>query len=742
MNPLSKIQSVELQLAGRVLKLSTGLFANQAHGAVVASLGDTQVLATALMSDRPRQDIDFFPLMVDYEERFYATGKIKGSRFIKREGRPSDNAILTARLIDRPIRPLFPYGVTNDVQIIATVLSADMEVDPATTGIIAASAALMLSGMPFQGPVAAVRMGYVADESGKEKLIVNPTYEQVEKGRLDLVVAGTLDAITMVEAACKEVPENILLEALEMAHKEIKKICELQVQLRAKFNPAPRAPIFAVENEEAKKAVAESVTPAMLETIKGVTKHEVKGHIHTIEDMLIEKYAPQIKEGVMSAGQLKGQLNTLLENHMRTEILEHDRRVDGRKLDEIRPISCVAGIIPRTHGSALFQRGETQALTLTTLGSPGAAQIIDTMDVDVVKRYIHHYNFPPFSVGEVKPLRGTSRREVGHGDLAERALIPVLPTKEEFPYTMRLVSEILSCNGSSSMASVCGSTLSLMDAGVPIKRPVAGIAMGLVTADNFDGKNGVYKILTDIQGLEDFAGDMDFKVTGTTEGITALQMDVKVKGLSLDIMNEALTRAKKARLAILDEMIAVLPTHRDHLSPYAPLITTIRVLVDQIREVIGKGGEMIKKITAETGCEIDIEQDGLVTITAPDQIKGKAAMDWIEKITYIPNAGDTFEGTVTRLMDFGAFVEFAPGKEGLVHISAWDYARVNRMEDVTKVGDKVMVKLLEIDDQGRYNLSRKATMQAPEGYVEEARPPRRPSFGGPRRGGSGGGRRF
>lgn len=723
---------VQLNLAGRTLTISTGVFANQADGAVVASLGETQVLATSLMSDSPREGVDFFPLMVDFEERFYASGKIKGSRFIKREGRPSDNAVLTARLIDRPIRPLFQKGTANDVQIIATVLSADLEVDPSTTGIIAASAALIISGMPFQGPVGAVRIGYITDSDGKEQLIINPTYEQIEQGKLDLVVAGTLDAITMVEAACKEVSEDLLLAALEMAHKHIKKICALQLELKDMLNPSPIAAHVREKNAEADKAVRNVITEDMLEKVAGETKHAVKEKIHALETLLAEKYAKQIEEEVFSENNLKEVLNEMIEKHMRKKILQHEKRFDGRALDEIRPLECAVGIIPRTHGSGFFQRGETQALTLTTLGSPGSAQIIDTMDVDMVKRYMHHYNFPPFSVGEVKPLRGTSRREIGHGDLAERALLPVIPPKEVFPYTIRVVSEILSCNGSSSMASVCGSTLSLMDAGVPITQPVAGIAMGLITSENFDGKKGSYKILTDIQGMEDFAGDMDFKVAGSSRGVTALQMDIKVKGISIEIMREALERAKKARLHILDFMLKVIPSPRDHLSQYAPLITTIRIQPEQIREVIGKGGETIQKITMDTGCEIDIEQDGMVTITAPNQEKGQTAMEWIKKITYIPKVGDVFEGKVTRIMEFGAFVEFIPGKEGLVHISQLDHRRVDRVEDVVKLGDIIKVKLVEIDDQGRYNFSRKALLPVPPGVTPTSDIPRRPP---PRRSG-------
>lgn len=734
---MDKTFEVSLNLAGRVLTLGTGVFANQAQGAVVASLGDTQVLATALMTDTPRDNVDFFPLIVDYEERFYASGKIKGSRFIKREGRPSDNAILTARLIDRPIRPLFPKGTTNDTQVIATVLSADLEVDPGTTGIVAASAALLISGIPFQGPVGAVRIGYIKDSEGREQLIINPTYEQVEKGRLDLVVAGTADAITMVEAAAKEVPEALLLQALELAHRHIKKLCALQLELRDKVTPKTVAPKIQEENEAAAKAVSETVTEAMMGKVTGKTKREVKERVHEIEEMLFEKFAAEIGNEVFTKGHLKSVLEGVLEDHMRKNVLQHEKRIDGRAVDEIRPLSSRVGVIPRTHGSGLFQRGETQVLSLTTLGAPGAAQIIDTMDVDMVKRYMHHYNFPPFSVGEVKPLRGPSRREVGHGDLAERAILPVIPPKEVFPYTIRVVSEVLSCNGSSSMGSVCGSTLSLMDAGVPLTAPVAGIAMGLITSEDFDGVRGTYKILTDIQGMEDFAGDMDFKVAGTMEGITALQMDIKVKGISIEIMREALERAKKARVQILEHMLQTIASPRDHLSPFAPLITTIRIAPEQIREVIGKGGETIQKITLETECEIDIEQDGLVTITAPNQEKGQAATDWIKKITYIPKVGDVFEGKVTRMMEFGAFVEFSPGKEGLVHISQLEHRRVNRVEDVLKLGDMVKVKLVEIDDQGRYNLSRKACLPRPEGMVDVPEPPagRRPPprRAGPRR---------
>jgi len=700
-------KTFSMDLAGRKLTIETGLLANQSHGAVTVSLGDTIVFSSAMMGG-VREGTDFFPMMVDYEEKYYAAGKIKGSRFVKREGRPSEKAVLNSRLIDRPIRPLFPKGVVNDVQIICSVLSADLEVDPATTGLIAASAALCISGMPFQGPIGAVRVGLVKDESGAEKLVINPTYEQEDKGRLDLVVAGTAEAITMVEAACSEVDEETMLKALEMAHVEIKKICQLQEDFKAAYKKPALEVTIVADNDDVKKAVSETFTKVDFDTVKGKTKGETKGKIHELEDKLIEKYKSQIEAKTMSTGGLKGALLHAIEQNMRNNILEKEQRIDGRKIDEIRPISCQVGLLPRPHGSALFQRGETQALSITTLGSPGSAQIVDTMDEDVIKRYMHHYNFPPFSVGEVKPLRGPSRRDIGHGDLAERSLIPVLPSKEEFPYTIWVVSEIMSCNGSSSMASVCGSTLSLMHAGVPIKKPVAGIAMGLISKDK-DITQG-YKILTDIQGMEDFAGDMDFKVTGTDAGINALQMDIKVKGLTIEVMREALQRAKQARVFVLEEMKKTISAPNKELSKYAPLIMNMMINPDLIKVVIGKGGETIQKITAECGVEIDIEQDGLVVITAKDQVSGQKAVDWIKRLTYVPKAGEVFDAKVVKLMEFGAFVEFLPGKEGLVHISQLAKTRVNKVEDVVKVGDTIKVKLLEIDDQGRYNLSHKATL--------------------------------
>jgi polyribonucleotide nucleotidyltransferase len=686
------------ELAGRTFSLQTGELALQASGAVVVTLGDTKILATATMSKKGREGATFFPLSCDYEERFYATGKIKGSRFIKRQGRPSDNAILNSRLIDRPIRPLFPKGIINEVQIMCTVLSADLEVDPAPMAITAASAALSISGMPFEGPIAGVQIGMV-----DEKLIVNPTYEEIEEGDLDLVVAGTKDAITMVEAGAKEVDEETMLKALELAHKHIKELCMLQEKFMKKYKKEDLDYIVVKTPQEVIDKVSDFVTDDMLDGIVGKTKKEVNKKKEELEKKVLEFCASDIEEEKFTEGEAKDALLTLFEKRMRHNILEHEKRIDGRSIDEVRPLTCKLDLLPRAHGSALFQRGETQALTVTTLGSPGAAMIVDTMDEDTTKRYMHFYNFPPFSVGEVRPNRGPGRREIGHGALAERALVPVIPTEEEFPYTMLLNSEIMTCNGSSSMASVCGSSLSLMAAGVPIKKHVSAIAMGLMT----DGK-GKYKILSDIQGMEDFAGDMDFKVAGTSDGITALQMDIKIKGLSIDLMREALGRAKESRSFVMNAMSQVIAAPKTEMSKYAPLIIGMQIDPDKIRDVIGKGGETIQGIIKECEVEIDINDEGIVTITAPDQEKGDCARKKVELITYEPQVGDTFEGKVVRIMDFGAFVEFAPGKDGLVHISKLAHHRVNKVEDVVKLGDKVKVKLVEVDDQGRYNLSMKA----------------------------------
>jgi polyribonucleotide nucleotidyltransferase len=722
---------LEGEIASRKFTLETGKLANQATGSAVVSLGDTVLLATAVIST-PRPGCDFFPLSCDYEEKYYATGKIKGSRFIKREGRPSDAAVLRSRMIDRPIRPLFPKGTTNDIQIIVTVLSADLEVDPATTAINAASAALMTSGAPFAGPIGAVRIGMIDD-----KLIVNPTYEEEEKGDLVLTVAGTLDAITMVEAGSNEISDEKMLEALEMAHGEIKKICEMQVELKKKVNPEAVDVIVGEKNEDAVAALEEVITKADLDTVSGKLKKEIKTAIHTLEEKLIAAKEKEIEEEKFSEGELKDLLNDKFEKNLRVNILEKDLRIDGRKLNEVRELNCEVGTLPRTHGSGLFNRGETQILTIATLGGPGKAQIIDTMDKDYERFYMHEYNFPPFSVGESGRRFGPGRREIGHGDLAERALIPVLPEKEKFPYTMRVVSETLSCNGSSSMGSVCGSTLSLMDAGVPIKNPVSAIAMGMVTDKDAEGKFENYKILSDIQGFEDFAGDMDFKVARTKQGITALQMDIKVKGVSTEILKEALAQAQAGCDEILAAMLKTIPEPRKELNKNAPLIESVKIDPDKIREVIGKGGETIQKITKECEVEMDIDDEGIVTITAPDQEKGEKAKKWVEQIVYVPKAGDEFDGKVVRIMDFGAFVELTPGKDGMVHISALAPNRIEKVEDAVKVGDPIKVKVVEVDAMGRINLTR----IMPDGTVIE-RAPRPPRPSGPRNGGGRPPRRF
>ena len=720
--PGAKPQKVAGDLAGRAFVIETGKLAKQAHGSAVVSLGETVILATAVVA-KAREGADFFPLSCDYEEKYYAAGKIKGSRFIKREGRPSDAAVLRSRMIDRPIRPLFPKGTTNEVQIIATILSADLEVDPGTTAINAASAALMVSGAPFAGPIGAVRIGLVED-----KLIVNPTYEEEESGNLVLTVAGTADAITMVESGSNEISDEKMLEALELAHTEIKKICKLQVDLKAKVKPEEIELTLAEKNEDAVKAVEELISKKDLDTIAGKQKKEIKDAVHTLEEKLISAKEKEIEEEKFTEGELKNLLNEKFEKNLRANILEKDLRIDGRKLDEVRELNCEVGVLPRTHGSGLFNRGETQIMTIVTLGGPGKAQIIDTMDKDYERFYMHEYNFPPFSVGESSRRFGPGRREIGHGDLAERALIPVLPEKEKFPYTMRVVSETLSCNGSSSMGSVCGSTLSLMDAGVPIARPVSAIAMGMVTDKDESGKFKTHKILSDIQGFEDFAGDMDFKVARTEQGITALQMDIKVKGVSTAILKEALTQAQKGCDEIQAAMLKAIPEARKELNKHAPLIESVKIDPDKIRDVIGKGGETIQKITAECGVEMDIDDAGIVTITAPDQESGEKAKKWVEQIVYVPKAGDEFDGKVVRIMDFGAFVEILPGKDGMVHISALAPGRIEKVEDAVKVGEKIKVKVIEIDRMGRINLTR----VMPDGTVIERAP--RPS-GPPRRDG-------
>ncbi len=702
MNYFKEVKEVKHVLNGQEISIKTGQYANQADGSVTITIGETVVLAAATMGSA-REGVDFFPMMVDYEEKFYASGKINSNRFMKREGRPSDNAVLTARLIDRPLRPLFPEGMNNDVQIICTVISADLISDPSVIALNAASAALMVSGMPFKGPVGAVRVGMIDGE-----FVLNPNYEEKLSGQLDLLVAGTLDAITMVEAGASEISPEKMIEALEFGHKYIVELCALQNKLYELVKPEPKAYGTFERDEELVAKITAALAETDLESVKGVTKKEFKVNLSALEEKAIAHFATEIEAGTISKGFLKGIVLEAVENTMRKNVIAKGARYDGRTPEQIRPIKTEVGIFPRPHGTGMFQRGETQVVSFATLGSPNSAQIIDSMDEETKKSYIHHYNFPPYSVGEVKPLRGVGRREIGHGFLAERALEPVLPSKEVFPYTIRVVSETFACNGSSSMASVCGSTLALMDAGVPISAPVAGIAMGLITDDS-----GAYKILTDIQGLEDFAGDMDFKVAGTKNGITALQMDIKLTGLSLNIMKEAIAQAGTALTFILAEMAKTIAEPRAQLSKYAPLIKTIHIDPDYIRDVIGKGGETIQKITGETGCEISIEQDGSVVITAPNQEAYDAAESTIKAIAFSPEIGQEFDGKVARVEAYGAFVEIAPGKSGLVHVSKIAPFRVEKVADFVKEGQILRVKVVNIDDQGRIDLSHK------EFYKEE-----------------------
>ncbi len=692
-----------LQLGGRELCISTGVYAGQANGAVTVRYGDTVVLATAVMSKKAGPSRGYFPLMVDYEERYYAAGKIKGSRFIKREGRPSDAAVLSGRAVDRTVRPLFNARMRNEVQVIATTLSFDGENDPDLVAMIASSAALAISDIPWNGPIGAVRVGKSA-----AGFILNPlTEEREDEGaELDLLLSGTKDKINMIEAGAKEITEAEMAEAFVFGFENVQKIASF-IEDIAKEVGKPKVSPSLLEGpagfDEALKDFLR--TTDLIEVLFAtVSKEEKEASVREIE----EKMAAFIAEKYPEEASKLGEVATLIMDEFQDEalhekILKEKTRPDGRGVDEIRPIWCEVGVLPRTHGTGVFTRGETQALTVTTLGPPGAEMIIDTMETDEKKRYMHFYNFPPYSVGEVRPMRGPGRREVGHGALAEKALLPVLPSKEEFPYTILLVSEVLSSNGSSSMASTCGSTLSLMDAGVPIKKPVAGVAMGIIM-----GKDGEYEVLSDIQGLEDHFGDMDFKVAGTKDGITAMQMDVKIDGLTPGILGKAIAQAKNSRMFILGKMLEVIKEPRAEMSPYAPRIITLHINPEKIRDVIGPGGKMINRIIDETGVDIDIEDDGSVFITSADETSSKAAVEWIKNITREVVVGELFQGRITRLMNFGAFAEILPNQEGLIHISELADHRVEQVEDVVKVGDIVPVIVKEIDDQGRINLSHKA----------------------------------
>jgi len=696
-----------LQIGGRILEIETGLLAGQANGAVTARYGDTVVLATAVMSEKASRISGYFPLMVDFEERYYAAGKIKGSRFIKREGRPSDDAILAGRAVDRTVRPLFNHRMRNDVQVIVTVLSYDGENDPDTIAIIAASTALSLSNIPWNGPVAAVRVGRANGE-----FILNPVNGEVTEGDLDLLLSGSIDKINMIECGAKEVSETDMLSAFKFGQDAIAKIAAFISSIQKEIGKEKSEPALVKGTDEFEAKVKEILlAEGLAEALYDKNKQVIEEKTKAISEKVGEYITSNFSEGVDKLKEIAEIVTEEVSDEIVHEnILTKEQRPDGRKLDEIRHIECQIGILPRTHGTGLFTRGETQALTVTTLGSPGDQQIIDTMEVDMKKRYIHHYNFPPFSVGEVRPMRGPGRREIGHGALAEKALIPVLPGKEEFPYTMLLVSEILSSNGSSSMASTCGSTLSLMDAGVPIKRPVSGIAMGIIVDQQqaVSSKQQAFKVLTDIQGLEDHYGDMDFKVAGTTEGITAMQMDVKVDGVTIDMLEAVLNQSHGNRLDILKMITDTISVPRAEMSQYAPRIIVMQINPEKIRNVIGTGGKVINEIIDETGVEIDIEDDGSVFITSPDEASAQKAKDWIYNLTREVKAGEVFNARVTRIMNFGAFAEILPGQEGLIHVSEIADRRIEKVEDVLKVGDIIPVKVKEIDSQGRINLSAKA----------------------------------
>ncbi|WP_053957387.1 polyribonucleotide nucleotidyltransferase [Inediibacterium massiliense] len=691
-------------IGNRTLTVEVGKVAQLANGSALLRYGDTVLLVTAVASSEPKTGIDFFPLSVDYEERLYSVGKIPGG-FIKREGRPTEKAILTSRLIDRPIRPLFPKGFRNDVQVVATVLSVDQDSTPDVVAMIGSSVALSISDIPFDGPTGSVIVGLIDGE-----FIINPTLEQREKSQMHLVVSGTKDAIMMVEAGADIIPEETMLEGILFAHEEIKKIVAFIEDIVKEVGKEKIEVELYKVNEEIEKEVREFATQKMLSAIKTVDKLERNENMDAVKAETIEYFAEKYPDDLKDVSET---LYQITKEQVRAMITKDGIRPDNRSAEEIRPISSEVSILPRTHGTGLFTRGQTQVLTVATLGAIGDAQVIDGLGVEESKRYMHHYNFPPYSVGEARFLRGPGRREIGHGALAERALEPVIPSEEKFPYTIRLVSEVLSSNGSTSQASVCGSTLALLDAGVPISAPVAGIAMGLIKEENN------VAILSDIQGMEDFLGDMDFKVAGTKDGVTAIQMDIKIHGIDKEILQRALEQARKGRLHILDKMSEAITTPREELSPYAPRIIHIHIDPDKIRDVIGAGGKVISKIIEETNVKIDIEDDGRVFITASNMEDGNKAVQIIEGIVKEAQVGEIYLGKVIKILNFGAFVEILPGKEGLLHISQIAKEKIPKVEDVLKVGDEVQVKVIEIDKQGRINLSRKVLLQDEEAKEEE-----------------------
>jgi len=686
----------ETEIAGRKLVVETGLLANQASAAVTVRYGDTVVLATAVMSPNAREGVNYFPLMVDYEEKFYASGKIKGSRFIKREGRPTDEAVLNGRLIDRTLRPLFDQQMRNEVQVIVTVLSIDQENDPALVGAVAASTALAISDIPWNGPIGAVRIG---EKEGK--VVVNPVNGDSAASTYGIFACGIEGKINMIETGANEVAKEKLFEAFVEGQKVIDQIVVFIKSIQKEIGKPKSEALLIAPDADFKKEIlekfADMIAPALYQK-----DHAIQTKL---QNELFAEVAQYVKEKYPTDANAKKELalaviDSEMENIFKKRVLEKDERPDGRKLDEVRPISCVVGLLPRTHGSALFTRGETQALSIVTLGGPGMEQIIDTMELDEKKRFMHHYNFPPFSVGEVKPMRGPGRRDIGHGALVEKALTIVAPDKDKFPYTIRTVSEVLSSNGSSSMASTCASNLALLDAGVPMKAVIGGISIGIVV-----GTDGKYKLLSDIQGPEDHFGGMDFKIAGSKKGITAIQLDVKVDGLTSDMIRDTLEQSEKNRIAIIDIMNETLSAPRAEMSQYAPRIIIIKINPEKIRDVIGPGGKIINQIIDETGVEIDIEDDGSVFITAANPEAGKKASDWVTNLTREVMAGEIFEGRITRLMNFGAFAEVLPGQEGLIHISEISEQRTEKVEDALEVGQMVTVKVKEIDSLGRINLT-------------------------------------
>ena len=684
-------------VGGRLLQMEIGKVCELANGQVMVRYGDTVVNVTACASKEPRPDIDFFPLSCDYEEKMYAVGKIPGG-FIKREGRPSERAVLNSRLMDRPLRPLFPKGFFNDVQVVATVMSVDPDCSPEIVAMIGSSVALAISDIPWEGPTASVLIGMVDGE-----FVVNPTLAQRQASTLHLVVSGTKEAIMMVEAGAQEVPEDVILDAIMFAHEEIKKIIVFIDEIIAEIGKPKMAVNLYKVPEEIDQAVREYAEGKMRTAIQTYDKMERLENMDAVEVETKEYFAETYPENEKDIANV---LYNITKEQVRSLILDDEIRPDNRKHTEIRPIWCETGILPRTHGTGLFTRGQTQVLSVVTLGALGEAQTIDGITEEEEKRYMHHYNFPPYSVGEAGRMKSPGRREIGHGALAERAIVPVLPTEEEFPYAIRVVSEVLSSNGSTSMGSTCGSCLALMDAGVPIKKPVAGIAMGLIERVEEDGSSKM-AILSDIQGMEDFLGDMDFKVAGTADGVTAIQMDIKVHGLSREVLEKALAQAKEGRMFIMNKMLEVIPAPKPELSPYAPRIISMQIDPDKIRTVIGPGGKTINRIIADTGVKIDIDDTGLIYIAAPDMESANAGMREIELLTKDVEVGEVYEGKVVRIMNFGAFIEILPGKEGLLHISKMAKERVEKVEDVMNIGDIVKVKVTEIDSQDRINLSRK-----------------------------------